>query len=131
MAHARSIAAMVLFAAMMAFPAPAQEINPLVRERMSVSVNEQRREMPVRVQVGINMLMPGPSGDSEDGMKLRERARRTIYEMAATECRLLEEILAKTCRLEAISLNINRQQMVGQIEGIMANGNFILQITLK
>ncbi len=131
MAHAGSTVAIALFATMMALPAPAQEINPLVRERINVNVNEQRREMPVRVQVGINIMMPGPSGDSEAAMKLRERARRTIYEMAAAECRLLEELLAKTCRLESISLNVNRQQMVGQIEGIMANGNFTMQIFLK
>jgi len=129
MAHATSIAALALLAAVTAPPAAAQDINPLVRER--INVNEQRRETPVRVQVGVNMLMPGPTGDSADAAKLRDRARRAIYEMAANECRLLEELLAKTCRLESINLNLNRQQMAGQVEGIMASGNFSMHITLK
>ena len=105
----------------------AQETPP-VRDR--VNVNAERREEPIRVQVGINLFFPGPTGESEDAAKLRDRARRSIYEMAANECSLVEQVLAKTCRLESINVNINRQAG-GQNEGYMAGGNFTLRITLK
>jgi len=39
-------------------------------------------------------------------------------------------VLAKTCRLESINVNLNRQAG-GQGEGYMAGGNFVLRVTLK
>jgi hypothetical protein len=85
---------------------------------------------PIRIQVSVNLFFAGPTGDSEEAVKLRERARLSIYEMAAGECALIELALAKTCRLEAVNVNLNRQ-FGGQAEGYMAGGNFTLQATLK
>jgi hypothetical protein len=110
------------------FVAYAQEANPAVRER--INVNAERREEPIRVQVAINLFFAGPTGEGEDAVKLRDRVRRSIYEMAARECTLVEEVLAKTCRLESINVNINRQ-VNAQTEGYMAGGNFVLRVTLK
>jgi hypothetical protein len=115
-----------------AVPAHAQEINPLVRERMLVTADNRGQQ--VRVQTNVSLFMPGPSGDSDAAVQLRDKARRAIYEMAARECGLVEDILAKTCRLEAINVNINRQ--VGQVgtgmgEGYMVGGNITMMITLK
>ena len=115
-----------------AAPAHAQEINPLVRERMLVTADNRGQQ--VRVQTNVSLFMPGPSGDSDAAVQLRDKARRAICEMAARECGLVEDILAKTCRLEAINVNINRQ--VGQIgagmgEGYMVGGNITMMITLK
>jgi hypothetical protein len=98
------------------------------RDRSDASV--ERREEPVRIQVSVNLFFAGPAGDSEDSVKLRERARRSVYEMAAGECGLVEQVLAKTCRLESVGVNINRQSS-GQVEGYMATGNFALRVTLK
>ena len=84
----------------------------------------------MRIQVSVNLLFPGPTGESEEAVKLRERARRSVYEMAAAECALVEQVLAKTCRLESVNVNINRQSG-GQVEGYMAGGNFVLRVTLK
>jgi len=123
------ITALLLSTGMPAMPAVAQDINPLVRERINVA--SQRSEAWVRVQVGVNLFMPGPSGDGDEADQLRERARRAVYQMAAAECRLLKEVLADTCRLNSININVNRQQRAGQTEGVMANGNFTMQITLK
>lgn len=88
----------------------------------------------VRVQSGINFFLAGPTGDSEEAQKLRDQARRTVYEMAARECELLRETLAKDCRLESVNANINtnrgeygRQQQ----EGYGVNGSMSLQITVK
>jgi hypothetical protein len=90
----------------------------------------ERRDEPVRIQVNVNMFFPGPAGESEESVKLRERARRSSYELAAGECALVEQVLAKTCRLESVSVNISRQTN-GQAEGYMAGANFVLRVTLK
>jgi hypothetical protein len=93
-------------------------------------VTTERREEPVRIQVGINMFFPGPTGESEEAAKLRERARRSVYEMAAGECSLVLQVLAKTCRLESVNVNLNRQP-VAQTDGYTVSGNFTLRVTLK
>ncbi len=97
------------------------------RERTDTGV--ERREEPIRVQVNVNLFFAGPTGESEESMKLRERARRSVYELTAGECALVEQVLAKTCRLESVSVNITRQPS-GQ-EGYMAGANFVLRVTLK
>jgi hypothetical protein len=92
--------------------------------------SSDRREEPVRVQVNVNLFFPGPTGESDESMKLRERARRSAYELAAGECALVEQSLAKTCRLESVSVNISRQTN-GQVEGYAAGSNVVLRVTLK
>jgi hypothetical protein len=100
------------------------------RERTDASA--ERREEPVRIQVSVNLFFAGPTGESEEAVKLRERARRSVYDMAAGECALVEQTLAKTCRLESVGVNINvNRQSAGQAEGYVAGGNFILRVTLK
>ena len=114
-----------------------QEINPLVRERIVVqgnSGNVESRERQVRVQTSINVFMSGPSGEGEAAEQLRERARRMIYQIASRECGVLEEVLARTCRLEAINVNLSRQ--IGQVaggmgEGYMVAGSMTMVVTLK
>lgn len=89
-----------------------------------------RQEGSVRVQSSVNFFFAGPTGDSEEAQKLRDRARRTVYEMAARECDLLREVLAKDCRMEALNTNINRQ-FGQQPEGLIVSGSMNFQITLK
>ncbi|UGY15830.1 hypothetical protein [Bradyrhizobium septentrionale] len=85
----------------------------------------------VRVQSSVNLFMPGPSGDGEEAQKLRDRARRVVYEMAARECDLLRDAIARDCRLESINVNLGRQYGGQQQEGFNVNGSMSLQITLK
>jgi hypothetical protein len=92
----------------------------------------QRQEASVRVQTSFNFFVPGPGGDSEEAQKVRDKARRSVYEMAARECEMLREILARECRMESISSNIGRQQMgQPQAEGYSVNGSANFQIILK
>jgi hypothetical protein len=120
-------------------PAMSQEINPLVRERIMVqALQPQGDRRTVRVQLGINFFLPGPTNDSDEAAKIRDRARRTVYDMAGRECGVLLDTIAAECRLESITLNLNRQvtpmgQMgqMGQAEGFMANGQLGFQITPK
>ena len=107
--------------------AGAQNADPA---RAPANASAERREEPIRIQVGINLFFAGPTGETEEAVKLRDRARRSVYEMAASECGLVQQVLAKTCQLESVNVNINRQ-FGGQAEGYMAGGNFVLRVTLK
>jgi hypothetical protein len=90
-----------------------------------------RQEGWVRIQSTINFFVAGPTGESEEAQKLRDRARRAVYEMAARECDLLREVIAKDCRMESVSNNINRQYGNQQQEGFTITGSMSFQITLK
>jgi hypothetical protein len=117
-----------------AAPAAAQEINPLIRERIVLTQSQPERRT-VRVQVGTSFFLPGPTNDGEEATKIRDRARRVVYEMAGRECGLLQDTIASECRLESITVNLNRQVQpmgqMGQAEGFLANGQLGFQITLK
>ena len=91
----------------------------------------QRQEGQVRVQSNINFFVAGPTADGEDAQKLRDRAQRAVYEMAARQCDLLREVLAKDCRMESVNSNIGRQFGQQQQEGYSVNGAMSFQITLK
>jgi len=88
----------------------------------------------IRVQISVNFFVPGPTNESEQAVALRDRASRTIYEMAARQCEVLRERLADDCRLESVNVNINRQQqqIAGQqVEGFQAGGTLGYRITQK
>ena len=108
-----------------------QEVNPLVRERIVATVSEPRGGQQVRVQTNINFFMPGPSGEGDAAAQLRDRARRMIYEMAARECDLVQDVMARSCRLEAINVNINRQPGSGMGDGYMVGGGITMMVTMK
>jgi hypothetical protein len=111
--------------------APSAAQTPGQRILIEQSGSPARQEGQVRVQTNINFFVTGPTGDGEEAQKLRDRARRTIYEMAARECDLLREVLAKDCRMESVNSNINRQFGQQQQEGYNVNGSMSFQITLK
>ena len=117
-------------ATLLLLAAPATAQNPGQRIILEQSGGSQRQEGSVRVQSTVNFFVAGPTGDSEDAQKLRERARRTVYEMAARECDLLREVLAKDCRMESVNSNITRQ-FGQQQEGFVVNGSMNFQITVK
>ena len=109
-------------------PAFAQSGQRIIVEQAS---STPRQEGSVRVQSMINLFLPGPTGESEEAQKLRDRARRIVYDMAARECDLLRDVLAKDCRLETVNSNVGRQYGQQQQEGLTVNGTMNLQITLK
>ena len=89
-----------------------------------------RQEGFVRVQSSVNFFLPGPTGEGDEAVAVRDRAKRLVYEMAAKECDVLREVLAKDCRLETVTSNLHRQ--AGQAtEGYNVQGSTSLQITLK
>jgi hypothetical protein len=100
-------------------------------QRVIIEQSAPRQEGTVRVQSSINFFVTGPSGDSEEAQKLRDRARRSVYEMAARECDVLREVLARECRMESVNTNINRQFGAQQPEGFNVSGSMSFQVTLK
>jgi hypothetical protein len=90
-----------------------------------------RQEGLVRIQTNINFFLTGPTGEGEEAQNLRDKARRIVYEMAAHECDLLRETLAKDCRMESVNTNIGRQFGQQQQEGLTVNGSMSFQISLK
>jgi hypothetical protein len=90
----------------------------------------QRQEGSVRVQSSLNVFLPGPTSEGEEAQKLRERAKRIVYELAGRECDLLRDVLAKDCRLESVNNNVTTQRGTQQ-EGYTVNGQMSLVITLK
>mgnify|MGYP001205299559 CR=1 FL=1 len=115
------------------FPAaaPAQELTPLARERIAIAQRDQAGGS-IRVQVGVNMFMPGATDDSAAADQLREQARRIVYKMAARECDVVLEVLAKECRLESINVNVNtNRQYNNATPGYQVNGNIGLRAVLK
>jgi hypothetical protein len=113
---------------LLAVPATAQ--TPGQRITIEQSGSSTRQEGLVRIQSNINFFIAGPTGEGEEAQKLRDRARRIVYEMAAHECDLLREVLAKDCRMESVNNNINRQ-FGQQQEGYTVNGSMSFQISLK
>jgi hypothetical protein len=111
--------------------APVIAQTPGQRIIVEQSGGSARQEGSVRVQTSINFFVAGPTGEGEEAQKLRDRARRTIYEMAARECDLLREVLARDCRMEAVNSNIGRRFGQQQQEGFNINGSMNFQITLK
>jgi hypothetical protein len=90
-----------------------------------------RQEGWTPVQSTVNFFVAGPTGEGEEAQKLRDRARRAVYEMASRECDLLRDVLAKDCRIVSVSTNINRQSGQQQPEGFSISGSLSFQITLK
>jgi hypothetical protein len=111
--------------------APAVAQTPGQRIIVEQSGSLPRQEGTVRVQTSINFFVAGPTGEGEDAQKLRDRAQRAVYEMAARECDLLREVLAKDCRMESLTLNVGRQFGQQQQDGYNVNGSMSYQITLK
>ena len=63
----------------------------------------------MRVQLAIQMFVAGPTDESEEAERHRERARRVVYDLAAKECDLMRNSIAHDCRLELVNVNLNRQ----------------------
>jgi hypothetical protein len=103
-------------------------------QRITIEQSGSSPRQEVRIQSNFNFFIPGPTGEGEEAQKLRERARRIVYEMAAHECDLLREVLASDCRLESVNDNVNINPVSRQFqqqEGFNVNGSMTFQILLK
>jgi hypothetical protein len=120
-------------ASVFAMTAEAQDLNPLVRERIAIAQRDRAGDS-IRIQVGVNIFVPGPTDGSAEAEKLRGEARRTVYAMAARECDVVLEMLAKECRLESINVNVNANRHYNNNnlpQGYQVTGNIGLRAVLK
>ena len=110
-------------------------VSPAAAQTGRMSLNAgMPQENAVRVQVSINIFVAGPTGDSEEAQKLRDKAQRVVYDLAGHECDLLRDTLAKECRMETLNVNVNanaRQYNQQQPEGLNVSGSINMQVTLK
>lgn len=126
----RPLALLMAFMTLMVSPnAIAQDFNPTVRERMMIA--QQQRADTVRVQVAINFFMPGPTDEGEEADKIRDLARRSVYEMAGKECDVLRATIAEECRLESININLHRQARPNMPDGYNISGSLGFRIQTK
>jgi hypothetical protein len=109
----------------------ASAIAQTTGQRITIEQSGSSPRQEVRVQSSFNFFIAGPTGEGEEAQKLRERARRIVYEMAAHQCDLLREVLASDCRLESVNDNININRQPQQQEGFYVNGSMSFQILLK
>jgi hypothetical protein len=85
----------------------------------------------IRVQVNISFFVPGLVNSTEASLKAQEDARSALYNSAGHECDVLRAAIASDCRIESVSVNINRNYGQPQNEGFTAQGNFGFKVTLK
>jgi hypothetical protein len=125
----RKVFLLAIFATLFAGSAAAQTTGQrIVIERGGAAT--ARQEGMVRVQMSIQLFVPGPTDDSDDADKQRERARRALYNLASKECDVLRDVMARDCRLESININLNRQSNA-QMQGYGVHGSMAFHITLK
>ncbi len=86
----------------------------------------------VNVNVGFNTQVPLPDLGEPTLLRSQQSGRNFIYRMAAKECAVLKETIAKTCRLTNlnISAQIRDQNNRGPVK-LHLNGNAQYAITLK
>jgi hypothetical protein len=127
--------AFLLATAVAACPGIAGAQDVTIRSNQPSTLLDKRDDQ-VRMQVTVNFFLAGPTGDSDEAAKLRDRATRAVYAMAGSECVLVEQSFAKACRLENVNVVLNRQVpgiagLAGQSEGYLASGTFIMRATPK
>jgi len=86
----------------------------------------------VNVNVGFNTQVPLPDTGEPTLLRSQQSGRNFIYRMAAKECTILKETIAKTCRLTNLNITaqIRDQNNRGPIK-LYLNGNAQFAITLK
>jgi hypothetical protein len=119
-----------IFAVLSAASASAQTtVVPQASNRITVA--SEPRDAAVRAQVSITFVVPGSADDtSPEAEKLRESARKSVYEVASRECALLLSVLATDCRLENLNVSVSRQTGP-RAEGFVVRGNMSYRITPK
>ncbi len=97
----------------------------------AVMAQQNAAQSQVRINIGMNMFVPAPSGIDEKALAAQEKARRQIYQLAMKECTVLTETIAADCRIEGVNVNVNRQHGQPQVEGFTINANMNYRVTLK
>lgn len=89
----------------------------------------------IRVQVNTSLSQPVSPSQANALADLETNARKTIYELAGNECKLLLATIAAECRLESLNVNSNMQNQYyrGDTSNmvLMTSSNAAFKIRLK
>lgn len=86
----------------------------------------------VNVNVSMNMQIPLADDDPETMSAAQVDGRKLLYRLATSECPILMETIAKTCRLNSLNVSSNVRHQNRQVPLMLQlNGNAQFAITLK
>lgn len=77
----------------------------------------------------MSFTVPGPVDTPEQIKAKSESARRIVYEMIESECRVLSEIFKADCRLGDVNANSSVATRREGLEGIAVTGRATYQLT--
>ena len=94
------------------------------------------RHMPghnvVNVNVSVNMEIPLADDDTETIAAAQVDGRKILYRLATTECPILLETIAETCRLTNLNVSTQiRRQNAAKPISLYVSGNAQFAISLK
>lgn len=85
------------------------------------------------IQVSVNYSLSVPLGgdDEKAQSEALEKGRRLVYGIAASECKVLEETIASSCRMERLNVQSNVQRGSRSTEQIHVGASANYRISLK
>lgn len=111
--------ATAVFAFASTVPGWAQERPPAPAERL------------IDVSVNYNFQVPIAQDDAAAQSEVLERARGWVYRIAANECKVLQQTIATSCRLERLQVNANVQRGMPQMSMATVGANATYKVGVK
>ncbi len=84
----------------------------------------------VNVRVSYSFHIPSSGDTIMDEIQVQEENRKAIYGIAERECEILTAVLAKTCKINQISVNVTYLKN-NRLDGYQINAQVNYLITLK
>ncbi len=123
------IALVLLATAAAIAPASAQSPRPFSL-RVPAQDGSAGSDGSIQVSVNYGLNLPLKSDDAKAQGETLEGARRALYEIAASECKVLLATIASSCKLERLNVHSNVQRRRGE-DSVNVNGNAAYRVVLK
>jgi len=85
----------------------------------------------VQVSVSYSLSIPLPDDNENAQSEALEKGRRLVYGMAASECKVLQDTIAASCKLERLNVQSNVQPSSRAHERIRVGASASYRIKLK
>lgn len=87
------------------------------------------RIVPLRVESSLNVQVPlPPGGTSDEQLRQSEEIRKPLYQAAARECALLQDIFKIECRLQSVRVTSNIQSRNSTGDFVSVSGSFSYEL---
>lgn len=87
------------------------------------------RAAPLRVESSLNVQVPlSPGTTSDEQIRQSEEARKALYQTAARECALLQDVFKIECRLQSVRVMSNIQSRNSAGDFVNVNGSFSYEL---